>query len=175
MFQNFLKILGILAEYQVDFIVVGGVSAALNGAPMNTFDVDVVHSTSPENLPKLLSALKELDAYYRIQPERKLRPNESHLSGLGHQLLVTKLGHADFLGSVTRKRTYEDLLPETEEMEIAGSYRVRVLTLGMLITLKEETGRPKDLAQLPTLRATLEEIKRRKKKKDEPDPEDGEK
>jgi hypothetical protein len=45
----------------------------------------------------------------------------------------------------------------------------------MLITLKEETGRPKDLAQLPTLRATLEEIKRRKKKKDEPDPEDGEK
>jgi hypothetical protein len=149
----------------VDFVVVGGVSAALNGAPVNTFDVDVVHSTSPENVSKLLSALEELDAYYRVQPERKLRPNESHLSGAGHQLLITNLGYADFLGSVTRARKYEDLLPETEEVEVEGPFTVRVLTLEMLITLKEETGRPKDIAQLPTLRATLKEIRRRKKKK----------
>jgi len=37
---------------------------------------------------------------------------------------------------------------------------VPVLSLPRLIEVKEAAGRPKDLAALPTLRATLEEIRR---------------
>lgn len=33
-----------LAEQRVDFIVIGGVAAVLQGAPIATFDLDVVHS-----------------------------------------------------------------------------------------------------------------------------------
>jgi hypothetical protein len=164
-FLNFLKILGVLAKHEVDFIVIGGVSGALRGAPLSTFDVDVVHSRTPENIVKLLSALEELDAYYRFQPERKFRPNGSHLSSPGHQLLTTSFGKADFLGSITRQRTYEDLLPEATEMEIAGGYIVKVLKLEMLIKLKEEMGQPKDLAHLIILRSTLAEIRRREAQK----------
>jgi hypothetical protein len=133
-----------------------------------------VHSTAAENVARLLPALQELDAYYRIQPERKFRPNASHLACSGHQLLVTKFGYVDFLGSVTNQRTYADLLPHSTEMALTPELTVRVLNLDMLLVLKEEAGRDKDLATLPILRRTLEEI-RRKKKKDEPDPEDGEK
>src|SRR5437867_1914079 len=100
-FPSYLKILGILNNHRIDFIVVGGVSAVISGVPMNTFDVDVVHSRVPENVQRLLAALEELDAVYRLQPERRLRPNESELSCGGHQLLTTKFGHADFLGSVS--------------------------------------------------------------------------
>ena len=55
-------------------------------------------------------------------------------------------------------------------MDIAGEFRVRVLNLEMLLVLKEEAARPKDVAVLPLIRDTLHEIRRRKKK-DESDPE----
>jgi len=168
-FQNFLKILGVLAKHEVEFIVIGGVSGVLNGAPLTTFDVDVVHSRTAENVTKLLAAFEELDAIYRLQPDRKFRPNESHVSSPGHQLLITKYGKADFLGSVTRQRTYADLLPHSTEMEIAGGFKVNVLNLEMLITLKEETGQPKDIAVLPILQATLNEIRKRNRKADPDD------
>ncbi|MBW1690691.1 MAG: hypothetical protein JRJ70_08075 [Deltaproteobacteria bacterium] len=57
---DFLEILKTLTEHEVDFIVVGGVCAVLHGAPVTTFDLDLVHSRSPENLERLILALKEL-------------------------------------------------------------------------------------------------------------------
>ena len=58
---DFLEILKILSEHKEDFIVVGGVCAVLHGAPITTFDLDLVHSRSPDNLGLLISALKQLD------------------------------------------------------------------------------------------------------------------
>ncbi|MFQ5965724.1 MAG: hypothetical protein ACE5KZ_15735 [Candidatus Scalinduaceae bacterium] len=62
---DFLEILKTLADNKVDFIVVGGVCAVLHGAPVTTFDLDLVHSRDPDNLSHLMSALNALDAYYR--------------------------------------------------------------------------------------------------------------
>jgi hypothetical protein len=45
-------------------------------------------------------------------------------------------------------------------MSLAGGLAVRVLSLSALIEAKERSGRPKDLAALPVLRATLEERER---------------
>jgi hypothetical protein len=46
-------------------------------------------------------------------------------------------------------------------MRLAGGLAVRVLGLAALIEAKERSGRPKDLAALPVLRATLAETRRR--------------
>ena len=43
----------------------------------------------------------------------------------------------------------------------SGGLSVRVLGLPALIEMKERAGRPKDLAALPVLRATLDELSRR--------------
>jgi hypothetical protein len=59
-------------------------------------------------------------------------------------------------------RTYDDLLPHTELVEISPELRVRVLDLETQIAIKEETGREKDLAVLPVLRRTLIESRRLK-------------
>jgi len=126
---------------------------------MSTFDVDIVHSTSPENVARILSALEELDARYRFRPE--LRPGVSHLSSRGHQLLITRFGPLDVLGMIGKGRTYSDLLPLTEEMEVRSGIRVRVLSLEAQIAIKEEVGGEKDVAVLPLLRRTLEESRRR--------------
>ena len=62
--------------------------------------------------------------------------------------------------TVGEARGYEDLLPLSEEVNV-GSLRVRVISLEVLIHLKEQAGRPKDLAALPVLRQTLRETRRR--------------
>jgi hypothetical protein len=65
--MNFRLILQTLADHQVDFIVIGGVCAVLHGAPVTTFDVDLVHARTPENIERLLRALESLDTIYRGQ------------------------------------------------------------------------------------------------------------
>jgi len=154
---DFLAILRRLAEHKIDFIVVGGVCAALQGAPVATFDLDLVHSRKPANIDRLLAALETLDAHYREPVARWIKPTKSHLASSGHQLLMTSFGPLDLLGTIGAARDYESLLSDTTEMEIDRALKVRLLGLAALIRIKEETGGEKDVAILPTLRRTLEE------------------
>ncbi len=158
--SDFLGALRALREAGVRFVVVGGVAAALNGAPVNTFDLDIVPARDEENVARLLRVLDTIDAVYRTQPGRHLRPDASHLSSPGHQNLITRCGPLDVLGTIGRGLNYEDLLPHTIEMDTGGGVRVRVLDLATLVTLKEELASEKDLAVLPILRRTLEQKQR---------------
>jgi len=71
---RFLEILKVLTRHRVDFIIVGGVSAVLHGAPVTTFDLDVVHSRDQKNLARLLAALQELEAVYRARRNGSYTP-----------------------------------------------------------------------------------------------------
>lgn len=141
----------------MDFLVVGGVCAVLHGAPVTTFDLDLVHSRAADNVDRLLAALQELDARYRGPGQAGRRPNRSHLVSTGHQLLLTTYGPLDLLGVIGHDRDYESLLPHTVEIGVGRRLRIRVLDLPMLIRTKEETAQEKDRAVLPILRRTLEE------------------
>ena len=153
---DYLALLGALVEHRVDFIIVGGVSAVLHGAPVTTFDLDVVHSRTPDNVGRLLAALQDLDAYYRGRGDQRLRPNLARLSSPGHQLLMTRLGPLDLIGAIGAGRVYEDLLPHTLELQVGGM-PVRILDLETLIRTKVELDRDKDRAVISILRRTLEE------------------
>ena len=159
--RDFFAILKTLYVQGVNFIVVGGLAAVLDGAPVNTFDVDVVHSRNPENIVRLLQVLESVEAIFRIQPERRLKPIASHLIGTGHLNLVTRYGPVDFLGTIGRNLGYEDLLPDSVEMNVGEGVCLRVLTLEKLIALKEELAGEKDRAVLPILRRTLDEIRKK--------------
>jgi hypothetical protein len=157
---DFPKALQALHDGGVAFVLVGGLAAVLDGAPIHTFDVDIVPSRDEENLARLLSVLDKLDAIYRIQPSRRLKPDASHLRSSGHKNLVTSCGYLDVLGTIGRGLSYDDLLPHSVEMDIGEGVRVRVLDLPTIIALKEELRGEKDLAVLPILRRTLEEKQR---------------
>lgn len=154
---DFLAILQTLAEHGVGFIVVGGVGAVLQGAPLSTFDLDLVHSRTPENINRLLAALEALDAHYRASAAHQSRPARSHLSSPGHQLLMTRFGPLDLLGAIGKGRGYRELLSQTVELKVSAGLSVRVLNLATLIEIKEEVGHDKDRAVLAILRRTLEE------------------
>jgi hypothetical protein len=149
-----------LHEGRVDFILVGGLSAVLNGVPVHTYDVDIVHSREPENVARLLPVLESLEAVFRIQPERRLKPTGSHLTGTGHINLITRCGPLDLLGTIGRDLGYTDLLPHSTETDIGGGIRIHVLNLEKLIEIKEELSGERDRAMLPILRRTLEEKKK---------------
>lgn len=155
-----LRLLRLLREHNVAFILVGGLSGVLQGAPIHTQDVDIVPRRDADNVARLLELLQEIDARYRAQPERQLRPTARHLASSGHQNLTTTLGWLDILGEIGRSQGYEELLGKSHELEIAEGLQIRVLDLEAYIALKEQLGGEKDRAVLPTLRRTLEERNR---------------
>lgn len=159
MIPRYLSTLERLAVRRVEFVVVGGVAAVLQGAPVVTFDLDVVHRRTEENVERLFGALEEMEARYRGDP-RALRPSRELLLGPGHHLLATALGPLDLLGTIGKGLTFEALVADAVTLDLPG-LSVPVLELSRLIAVKESLGRPKDLAVLPMLKATLDEIRRR--------------
>jgi predicted nucleotidyltransferase len=151
-----------LHDNGVQFILVGGVAAVLHGAPIQTYDVDLVYSREGANIERLLGVLGSLDAIFRVQPERHLRPTASHLAAGGHLNLMTRYGPLDLLGTIGRDLGYQDLFSHSTELDIGEGIRIRVLDLETLIAMKEELGGEKDVAVLPILRRTLSEIKKKK-------------
>jgi hypothetical protein len=154
---DFVAILEVLAAHEVDFVIVGGVCGVLHGAPLATFDLDLVHSRAPENVERLLAALGSLEAHVRGRGPERIRPDRSHLSSPGHQLLLTKWGPLDLLGEIGAGRGYPELLAHTVGIQVGPGLKVRVLDLDTLIRTKEEADRPKDRAVLDLLRRTRDE------------------
>lgn len=159
--RSLLATLRLLEESKVQFILVGGLAAVLNGAPIQTYDIDIVYSRTSENIQRLLSVLESLDAIFRAQPERRFRPAASHLAGSGHLNLLTRNGPLDLLSTIGKSLGYEDLLPHSSPMKVGSGTRILVLNLETLIGLKEELAGEKDQAVLPILRRTLEESKKK--------------
>jgi hypothetical protein len=126
---DYIGILHALVEHRVDFVVVGGVGAVLQGAPIMTFDLDIVHSTEAGNIERLTAALDSLDN--------------------GPPL--------DVLGAIGAGHTYEELIQKAIAVRIADGVTVPVLELSTLVTIKEDTAGEKDQAVLPILRQTLRE------------------
>lgn len=151
------KILEGLLEAGIDFILVGGLAAVIQGAPVTTIDVDVVHSQSPQNISKLIDFLKSIDAFHRRLDDKLIEPKESDLSGKDHALFSTRLGPLDVLAVIEEGKTYEDLLGHIVEIEFRG-HNLRVLGLEMLIKLKRNSQDPKDKQRLAVLEETLRQL-----------------
>ena len=146
-----------LIKADVKFILVGGLAAVVQGAPVTTIDVDIVHERSSENIAKLFAFLKSIDAAYRRPDGKVIKPKEDDFSDMGHALLTTSLGPLDVLTAIEERRTYEDLLDHTVEIEYRG-HTIHVLDLKMLIELKRTSRDPKDKQRLPVLEETLRQL-----------------
>ena len=145
-----------LAEAGIDFILVGGLASVTQGAPITTVDVDIVHAQTDENIDKLISLLRSLDAHYRGRPDHKrIEPQKHHLMSRGHQLLATTLGPLDVLGVIEEGRAYAQLLQDAIEIDFRG-YRIKVLKLEAILRFKRSSKRPKDRQVVPILEATLQ-------------------
>jgi hypothetical protein len=157
---RFDEALRALTRNEVEFIVVGGVAAILQGSPLTTEDLDVVYLGSEENHRRLARALVEIGAFYLDPAGRRIEPDVARLAAMRVHLLETSCGRVDALRTVGRDLAYPQLVGKTLVLDVA-EFQVRVLDLETIIETKEHAGRPKDRFQLPFLRQLLAEIQRR--------------
>ena len=147
-----------LVRAGVDFILVGGLAAVVQGAPVTTMDVDIVHSQSSENITRLLQYLTSIDAFHRRPDDKLIKPQAGDISGKGHALFTTRIGPIDVLAVIEGGKAYGDLLEHTVEIEFRNR-TIRVLDLEMLVQLKKNYPDPKDRQRLPVLEETLRQMK----------------
>lgn len=148
-----------LIKADIRFILVGGLATVVQGAPITTMDVDIVHERSPGNIAKLLEFLKSIGAFHRRIDDKIIEPRETDLSGTGHTLFSSRLGPLDVLAVIEEGKTYEDLFEHTVEIKFRGC-PVRVLELRKLIELKRTSSNSKDKLRLPLLEETLRQLEK---------------
>jgi hypothetical protein len=149
------RMLGVLADASVSFILVGGAAAIAHGATRLTQDVDVVYDRTPSNLSRLVRALQPHQPYLRgAPPGLPFTFDEETLANGLNFTLVTDLGDLDLLGEITAGGGYADLEPHTVRLSVFGR-NILCLGLDKLIAVKRAVGRPKDfeaIAELELLR-----------------------
>jgi len=157
--QNFTeKVISALSSSKVDFIVVGGVSALLQGAPIVTRDLDLCYRRASDNLRRLAEALSPFQLRLRGVPEGVPNVFDERSLQFGMNFTLEAEDESlDLLGEMSAIGGYDAIVGRAVEMEVAG-HTVKVLSLPDLIRTKRAAGRPKDLAVLPVLEATLQMI-----------------
>ncbi len=153
------RILRVLADHGVRFVLVGGFAAVIHGSPYVTTDVDVVPERSEENLRRLSDALWEMHARVWTAGEPDGIPFGHDARSLAQAKmwnLVTDHGRLDVTFLPSGTTGFEDLDRDAVHLTILG-VGVDVASLADVIRSKEAAGREKDRLVLPVLRRILEE------------------
>jgi hypothetical protein len=149
-----ISICRILNEERVDYVVVGGFASVILGSPLPTEDIDVLPDRSDENLIRLASALKRLNA--RIRTESEAVPaliDAQFLANMPFMLnLVTDFGIVDLTFEPSGPtRGFADWNADASSEVIADGLVIRVASLDDIIESKRAADREKDRRALPYL------------------------
>ncbi|MBA3854628.1 MAG: hypothetical protein C0503_09440 [Gemmatimonas sp.] len=158
------RLVRVLAEHDVRYVLIGAVAARLAGYPLATYDTDLTPERSPENLTRLAAALRALDArVYTVSVPEGL-PFDCSPQALARAEvwnLVTTVGRVDVLFSPAGSGGYADLAQSAETFDV-NDVPVSAASLPSLIKMKEAAGRPKDLQAVAIIKAMLERDERRR-------------
>jgi len=144
--ERFLeRLLAALEESGVEAIVVGTVAAVLQGAPIMTQDVDLLLRDTPKNREKIDRLCAALGGAKPIQAS----PLSSTVTLVGPSIAVDLV-----FDQIPPGLGFEKIRSRAVRVPV-GSRVAVVASLADVVTSKEASARPKDLAQLPILRDTL--------------------
>lgn len=161
------RIVECLSRHGVEYLLVGGIGAQMHGATRPTWDFDSLPATSTENLDRLASAMRELNARLRVDgmtdEESRALPLPLDAASLAHLDISTwrtDAGDLDVLTGIPTltgdRASYDDLVARAERVQIGGVV-VMVAGLDDIIASKEWANRPKDRAALVELRELREQ------------------
>lgn len=143
----------------VDFVIIGGFAATLQGAEAPTLDLDISYDRSLQNLERLATALQALDVRLRGAEDVPIHIDALFLRNGEIWTFRSALGDIDCLANPTGAPSYDRLKARAEDAML-GLHRVKVANLDDLIAMKQTTGRNKDitkLAELVTLRRLIQD------------------
>jgi hypothetical protein len=138
------RLLEPLVRNGVDFVLIGGMAGLAQGSNYPSYDLDVVYSRRPDNIARLVSALRELEVRLRgAPPELEFILDERTIENGANFTFITPFGDFDVLGDVAGLKGFEELAQGAEEKEIAG-FSILVASIDQLIAMKRAANRPKD-------------------------------
>lgn len=156
MTNGFLDILNEFHDHQVEFVIVGGVAAALHGGSRATFDLDVVPSLAPESWRAAVDLLWSRGARPRIpEPLERIRDvaqvrrwrREKGMLALNFR---TDDGATEVDLLVGESDAFADLRRRAVEVTVADR-TFFVASIEDLIAMKQRAGRPQDLLDIAEL------------------------
>lgn len=148
--------LRLLAEHEVDFVIIGGFALSAHGVVRGTKDVDIVPDPLPDNVRRLAGALRALNAQVMLAEdfdasELGIAPDEDGLALGGNWVLHTDLGRLDVMQDVPGIRGYSVLRRSAVEREVPGAGLFWFAGLDDLIAMKVAAGRPQDEVDVTSL------------------------
>jgi len=158
------RMLSVLAEEGVQFVLIGGMAAILHGDVGVTVDLDVVPDRDAANLERLARALRTLGARIRTEGEPEGRAFDrsaeffANLSPDSIVNMTTEAGDLDVTFRPSGTRGFADLQRDAIQIEAAARLYIRVASLADIIRSKEAAGREKDRLALPRLRRLLDRL-----------------
>lgn len=147
------RLLEVLVDEHVDFVLVGGYASILRGATRPTEDVDITPSTTTDNLTRLTKALQRLHAKVRTDAVPGGLPfstSAEAMRGLLMLNLTTPYGDLDITFQPSGTGGYPDLIKNAEERNL-GTVTIRIAALADIVRSKEAAGRDKDIRALDEL------------------------
>jgi hypothetical protein len=146
-------ILQVLAGHDVDYVLIGGYAALLQGSGMATIDIDIVPARLKPNLANLAAALTDLGAKVRVAGSEALpfRASAESLQGMSVLNLTTRFGDLDLTFAPSGFVDGFDALRVGATAMTIDGVRVLVASLDDVIASKEAAGRDKDFEALPRL------------------------
>lgn len=156
------ELIAVLAQHDVDYVVIGGVATQVHGHRRTTMDLDLTPAPDPENLRRLAAALAELEAHPEGSEGEKAEIPASDPERLAVAAIVppllTPYGLIHILKEPKGARAFEEMRDGALIVDLEGN-DVAIVSLDDLIRMKRAAGRPGDLDDI----ATLTEVERRRR------------
>jgi hypothetical protein len=153
----------LLSDKGVKFVLLGGFAAVIHGSPVPTEDIDVIPSRDFENLEKLASALKEMNAAIRTSDGPiQTRIDAAFIANMPNMLnLVTDFGDMDLVFKPAgRLSDFEHWNERAVSAQLEPGLVVAVAALDDIIASKSAANRLKDQRSLPYLESLRDELRR---------------
>jgi hypothetical protein len=144
------RILRVLAEHGVDYVLIGGLAVQTHGHVRTTNDADLIPAPNPGNLKRLAAALRDLDARVINVGEEGIAIDAKMLPRATIWQFVTRDGGIDVMHEVPGGRPYAELSDRALHVRL-GDIDVPVVDLDDLIQMKLARGWPVDLADVAAL------------------------
>lgn len=148
---SFEKLLVLLAEAGVDFIVVGGIAVSIQGYVRLTEDVDLLIDGGPVNVNRLLTRL----ATYGEGFAGELSPEDfTDEEGAIRIVEETEQCQIDVFTRMSGRR-YGDVIEDADRFDVGG-YQIAIASKASLIGWKSNSVREKDQFDAMALRRLQE-------------------
>jgi len=152
-----LRIIGVLWQCEVQYVLIGATAARLQGFPRLTADADITPATDYPNIERLATALRQLNARIFVTGIPEGLPFEADVRTLVRAdiwNLITDAGRLNVIFRPLGTDGYADLKRDAVQFQVEDA-RISAASIADIIRCKRASDRPQDRADIPVLEALV--------------------